>query len=321
MPEFYTAQSDIVLTHPVLLTLHPAAVYLSSLTSGSRRTMRKALDVIARMLTNDASMNALSLDWSKLRSPYVAAIRSVLMEQYAPATANRMLCALRRTLKEAQRLGFISADEYARLVDFKSVRGDSPLRGRVLKPSEIATLLENCRRDTDLIGDRDAALIAILAGSGLRRSEAVALDLADFDAAAGSMQVLAGKGKKVRTVYLPSGALAAVQAWIKVRGTDKGPLICPVMKGNHVKVRRMTDQAVMAILLKRGVQAGVLDFSPHDFRRTFISELLDAGANVLTVSKLAGHADPATTQKYDLRGEEAKRKAVQLLQIPYLGNS
>jgi integrase len=54
---------------------------------------------------------------------------------------------------------------------------------------------------------------------------------------------------------------------------------------------------------------------------TPISELLDAGADVLTVSKLAGHADPATTQKYDLRGEEAKRKAVQLLQIPYLGNS
>jgi site-specific recombinase XerD len=104
------------------------------------------------------------------------------MEQYSPATVNRMLCALRRVLKEAQRLGLISADDYATAVDLKRVQGDSPLRGRLLKPSEIAALLSDCKNDQTLIGKRDAALIAILSGSGLRRSELMDLlkDFADF---------------------------------------------------------------------------------------------------------------------------------------------
>jgi integrase len=313
-----TEQSELVLTTPTPLTAHPAAVYLSSLTKGSRRTMGKALNVIARMLTN-GQCDALSLDWSKLRYQHTAAIRAVLMEQYAPATANRMLCALRRTLKEARRLRLISADDYDAAVDLKSVRGDSPLRGRVLKQSEIAALLGVCKNDPSPIGARDAALIAILSGSGIRRSEAVALEVADFDRETGALQVRKGKGRKFRTVYLPPGAIAAVNAWLEVRGNEPGALLSAVRRGGHVKFKAMTDQAVMVILRKRAEQAGVATFSPHDFRRTFISNLLEAGADVLTVSRLAGHSNPATSLKYDLRGEKAKRRAVQLLHVPYDG--
>jgi len=61
----------------------------------------------------------------------------------------------------------------------------------------------------------------------------------------------------------------------------------------------------------------VAAFSPHDFRRTFITQLLDTGADVITVSRLAGHADPATTAKYDMRSEEVKRQAVARLRVPY----
>ncbi|WP_392475920.1 tyrosine-type recombinase/integrase [Nostoc sp. C110] len=308
---------NLVLATPPPLTLHPAAVYLSSLTSSSRRTMEKALNVIARMLTTSVESDALSLDWSKLRYQHTAAIRSVLMEQYSPATVNRMLCALRRVLKEAQRLGLISADDYATAVDLKRVKGDSPLRGRLLKPSEIAALLSNCKNDQTLIGVRDAALIAILSGSGLRRSELVALDTKDYQNEYSSLLVRKGKGGKSRTVYLPDGAVAALNDWLFERSNAPGALICPVRRGGHVQIQRMTDQAVMTILRKRALSAEVASFSPHDFRRTFITSLLTAGVDVFTVSRLAGHADPATTQKYDLRSEEYKRQAVQLLHIPY----
>ncbi len=316
MTEQLASPSDLVLTSATPLTLQPAAVYLSSLTSGSRRTMRKALNAIARLLTND-QCDALTLDWAALRYQHTAAIRAVLMERYSPATANRMLCALRRTLKEAQRLGLMSADDYARAVDIASVRGESPLRGRILKTSEIAALLKVCKDDPTPAGAKDAATIAILSGSGLRRSELVALELQDFDPDTGALQVRHGKGGKSRTVYLPDGALAAVKDWLKVRGDTEGALICPVRRGGHIELRRMTDQAVMTMLLRRAKLAGVATFSPHDFRRTFITELLSAGVDVLTTSRLAGHSDPATTQKYDLRTEDAKRKAVQLLHIPY----
>ena len=75
----------------------------------------------------------------------------------------------------------------------------------------------------------------------------------------------------------------------------------------------MTDQAVLYLLQKRAAEAGVKSFSPHDCRRTFISDLLDAGVDLVTVSQLAGHSSPLTTARYDRRGEEAKRKAVELL--------
>jgi len=70
-------------------------------------------------------------------------------------------------------------------------------------------------------------------------------------------------------------------------------------------------------LLKRAKQAGIAQAAPHDLRRTFISNLLDTNADLLTVQKLVGHADPATTAKYDRRGEAVKRQAVSKLNLPY----
>jgi site-specific recombinase XerD len=79
----------------------------------------------------------------------------------------------------------------------------------------------------------------------------------------------------------------------------------------------MSDQAVLDIFRQRGEQAQVSAFFPHNFRRTFISNLLDAGADISTVQKLAGHASPVTMARYDRRGEAAKRKAARLLHMPY----
>jgi integrase len=81
----------------------------------------------------------------------------------------------------------------------------------------------------------------------------------------------------------------------------------------------MSEQGVLKALRRRGEQAGVEEFSPHDLRRTFISNLLDAGADIVTVSQLAGHASPSTTSRYDRRGEEAKKRAIDLLNVPYSG--
>jgi len=297
---------------PVPLALHPAAVYLDSLGSDrSKATMVAGLDIMAKLLTN-GECGAMTLNWAALRYKHTAALRSALEKKYAPASVNQMLCALRRVLKEALRLDLIDSQDYSKAADVKSIKQSGKPRGRALSPHEIAALMQSCSGNSS-VDVRDTALIAILRGGGIRRAEAVNLEKADFNLSTGALEIREGKGKKDRTVYLPGQAIALVEKWLSLRGEEPGPLLFPIRKGGEIQFRRMTDDGVLKILQRRAFLAGVDSFSPHDFRRTFCSDLLDAGVDIVTVQKLAGHASPVTTAKYDRRGEETKRRAVQHL--------
>jgi len=302
------------LSEPLPLTLHPAAVYLASLGEGSLRTMRESLDAIAALLTN-GECNHLTLDWSQLRYQHTAAVRTALLQRHAPATAAKMLCALRRVLKEAQRLGLMSADDYAKAVDLPAIKETRELKGRALSAEEINLILAVCEQEGTVIGKRDLALIALLRCSGLRRGELVKLQWRDYSPPERSLKIRQGKGKKSRLVYLSPEACQYLEDWLEVRGRAQGALLCAVYKGGRIEIRYLSSDAVLKILRKRAKQAGVEEFSPHDFRRTFCSDLLDAGVDIVTVQKLAGHASPLTTSKYDRRGEAVKREAVQKLHL------
>ena len=115
------------------------------------------------------------------------------------------------------------------------------------------------------------------------------------------------------------GAKAALDAWLAVRGAEPGPLFWPAAgRGRALVNGRMSDQAILLVLRKRAKEAKVAPFTPHDLRRTFIGDLLDAGADMAVVQRLAGHASVQTTARYDRRGEETKRRAAELLHVPYV---
>ena len=94
-------------------------------------------------------------------------------------------------------------------------------------------------------------------------------------------------------------------------------MFVPVGKAGRPTTRRMTSQVVRNLLNKRAAETGVRELSPHDLRRTFISELPDAGAHIATVAGLAGHASVTTTARYDRRGNAAKQSAIGLLYVPF----
>jgi integrase len=279
--------------------------------------MAQALERAAGILSSGAH-GWESLPWPSLGYQHVARLRAMLIEDCSPATANKILAAVRGALRECWRLGYVTAEHYHRAADIKGIRAERLPRGRKLPTGEMRALAEACATDSGAAGARDAALLAVLGAGGLRRAEAVALELADYTQETGELRVIGGKGRKDRTTYLQNGAASAITDWLAVRGLEPGPLFCPVNKGGRVQLRRMTSQAIYNALEKRRVGAGVRPFSPHDMRRTFISELLDAGADIVTVQRLAGHARPETTARYDHRGEETKRKATALLHFPHI---
>jgi site-specific recombinase XerD len=296
------------------LDRHPVAVYLAGLAPGSRRTQTAALRIIAMLVSTEAT--EMTLPWWALDYAHASAIRSKLAEKFAPATANRMLAALRGVLKAAFKLGFMSSDHMTRACSVEPVRGSRVMKGRALSKGELVAVFEACDPSTPG-GARNAALLGLLYGGGLRRAEVVALDISDFDVETGKL-VVRGKGNKERTAWVTNGSRDALDAWLAFRGDEAGPLFMPVSKGGHIERRRMTDGAVAELVRRLARKSKIASFSPHDMRRTFIGDMLDAGADIATVQQLAGHASPTTTSRYDRRGDRARKRAAELLHVPFV---
>jgi site-specific recombinase XerD len=294
---------------------HPVRVYLFRLAPGSRRTLLQALHAFARMLTRE-TCDAASLPWALIRYEHTAAGRAALIDKYKRATVNKTLAAVPGVLKECWRLGYMPVDQYRRAVDLPCVKAETIARGRALSTEEIGSLMTARANDASPAGARDCALIAVLYGCGLPRGEVVSLKVDNLRS--GELRVFGGKGRKDRTTYLSGAANNAVEDWLQVRMTFPGPLFVPINKASRLTYRALTPQAVLSILRKRAEQAGIDPFSPHDLRRSFVTNLLEAGADIFVTQRLAGHSDPKTTQRYDRRGELAKRSAAQLLHMPYL---
>jgi integrase len=344
---------------------NPAAVYIRRLGSpASRRVMRDALNLIATEILGvppqirvGASLDAhtsrapgkrtaqddvtyLYCAWSALRYEHTSAMRDWFAGQtepssdgsvrYAPASVNRMLAALRGVLKEAWRLGQMSAEDYYRAADVQGVSATTRPRGRSLSQGELSALLGGCLHEAEYYerfpkrlprDARDAALIAMLYSIGLCRFEIVALDLNDYNTATGAVHIRHARRRNARLSFLASGAIAAMNDWLAVRGMAPGPLFTALYKGGVITGRRLTDQAIYHILQARQREAHIAPFSPHDLRRTCVDDLLDAGVDVTTTRQIVGYASVETTASYDRRGEQAKKAAADKLHVPYRGRT
>ena len=233
---------------------------------GSRRTMREALTKLAGW-ASDGRAGPHELPWHLLRIEHTAALRTRLASQLAPATANKHLAALRGVLKQAWRNGDMSAEAYQRAIDLPPVRGESPRKTKRLGTRELHELVRVCAGDTSPAGARDEALLALLYGASLRRSEAVALDLDDYDPDRGALRIRSAGPRATRRVTATDPARRALERWLLIRGPEPGPLFNPVNKGGRIEHRRLSEQAIYIACQKRAAEAGLPPTSPEDLRR------------------------------------------------------
>jgi site-specific recombinase XerD len=266
------------------------------------RVGRDALDYPDEpRLASAGEARALEFPWWMLRYQHTEAIRAKLAQGNAPATANKVLSAMKGVLKYSWRLGLMSADESDRASDVEPVRGTSLPPGQSIPRGELRSLFEACAAEANgprmrARGVRAAAMLALLYVGGLRRTELASLRLSDYDPETRTLRIR-GKGNKEREVYAEGGADLLLARWLELRGEGEpeDPLFLPVRKDGAVmhadphgeKKSSLSDQAVYKMVKRRQREANVKGISSHDFRKTFVGDLLDAIGDLSTVQKLA----------------------------------
>lgn len=298
----------------------PYWVFLARFSGESERAMRRCLDRIAAMITNlpgdpPAGYGA-RIPWEQLRYPEATALRQRLCERWdAPSTVNKHLSALRGVVRECWMLELMGSEDCERIRSIRNASGSRQPAGRSIHGDEMATLLAHCLSLPGVAAVRDAALVAVLQSTGMRRAEAAAALIERYDPAERAMRII-GKGNKERTVYVHRAAVPYLDRWLVAVGERHGPIFRQVDKWENIRGRGLSPRTIGHIIDLRRTGAGLPPLSTHDFRRTFIGDLIDAGGDLVQAQQLAGHAMATTTAGYDRRPERARRKAVDRLTLP-----
>lgn len=298
---------------------NPYFVYLARFSGESRRTMRGCLDRIAAAITRtpDAPGLGEQFPWERVSYPYAVLLRTEFTERWSsPSHVNKHLSALRGVARECWRLKLVSAEDYWLVRDIENVKGSRELAGRNIHADELTAMLATSLADERVPhGIRDAAIVAVLASTGIRRAEAASALIERYDHGERSLRII-GKGNKERTVYLHQAAVSHLDRWLVTVAVRRGPVFRGIDKWGNVSARPLSARAIGYILDERRRQAGLSPLATHDFRRTFIGDFLDAGGDLVQAQKLAGHASATTTASYDRRPGRALRTAVDRLSLP-----
>jgi site-specific recombinase XerD len=229
----------------------------------------------------------------------VSAYKSWLEEKnLAPATINLRLAAVRKLAEEAFDNGLLAGDIAAAIGRVKGAKRLGVRAGNWLDVRQAEKLLA-CPGAGTLKGKRDRALLALLIGCGLRRSEVVGLTVKHIQQREGRWAVvdLIGKHGRIRTVPMPVWAQAAIEEWTAAAAITEGAIFRAITKGGTIGRTAMTAQALYYVVAEYAAQLGVA-LGPHDLRRTF-GKLAHKGGSPLEQIQLSfGHASLTTTERY-----------------------
>jgi integrase len=219
--------------------------------------------------------------------------------QYAPATINLRLAAVRRVAYEAADAGLLSPELAAGIRRVKGVRCLGVRLGNWLTPDQGRRLLEHAQLVTPREA-RDHAMLAMLIGCGLRRGELLALTLESVQQREEHWVIadLVGKGGHVRTVPIPSWVKAAVDVWTTAAGISEGRVFRAINKAGRIWGDGMSAKVLSHIVRAAAARVGIEKLAPHDLRRTCARLCHLAGGELEQIQFLLGHVSVQTTERY-----------------------
>lgn len=222
----------------------------------------------------------------------------------AVSTVNRVLSSLKGYFRFLARTGRSAGSP---LDGVRGLRRQSHLPGFLFE-DEMARLLELDGGDFTTL--RDRLILELLYSTGCRISELVTINLDDIDFKRGRV-VVHGKGRKDRIVFLGAAAKDVLRAYLPMRAErlarlghrDEKALVV------NANARRITQRGVAGIVQKRVIEKGIAKkVSPHTFRHSFATHILDHGADIRVVQELLGHSSLSTTQVYTHLGLGALKR-------------
>ena len=278
----------------------------------SHQAFEKIIALVANAVQSPQSQRAYRrallefLEW--WRTTAHDRFNKVIVQQYrvelekrglGSSSINLKLTAVRRLAAEAADNGLLPLELAAGIARVKGVNSRGMRTGHWLTRSQVEEILAIPDSRTNK-GKRDRAVLALLVGCGLRRTELVHLRFENIQQRDGRWVIanLVGKGNRLRTVPMPSWTKVLVDSWSAASGLTSGPILRAVNKSDRILSDVIiSPQSVFNIVRGYGVDLGV-KLAPHDLRRTF-AKLAHVGHAALEQIQLSlGHASILTTERY-----------------------
>lgn len=226
-------------------------------------------------------------------------VESLRQQGLSPSTINVRLAAVRKLALEAADNGAFPPQVAEAIKRVKGAKQAGVRTGNWLT-LEQAEALVNAPDTSRLKGKRDRAILALLIGTGLRRSEISDLTFKHIQQRDGRWALVdvRGKGNRVRTVPMPAWSKVAIDEWAAASGFSAGRVFRSLNNRQEIAGEQLLPQNIMELVVRYGQQIGLPNLAPHDLRRTF-AKLAHKGRAALEQIQLSlGHATILTTERY-----------------------
>ena len=209
------------------------------------------------------------------------------------------MSAIRKLAAEASDNGLLAPELAAGIARVKGAKSVGIRTGNWLSARQAQALL-NAPDVTTLRGLRDRAILAMLLGCGLRRSEVAALTFAHVQQRDGRWCIvdLVGKHGRIRTTPMPNWVKIAIDTWVAPAAIANGYVFRPVIRCKYLAGDRLGEKVVWQMLKQYAAEVGVPGIAPHDLRRTCAKLCRAAGGELEQIQMLLGHASVQTTERY-----------------------